>query len=132
MQTCGEDHVNEAKANEESSRQEEVGLPDHQHHHVHQHSCAKHHAAHRHTCHQHTHTHTHIKTCSSEVLKTGLLCLLVPAAHREAQKSFAVFEDMLCRAFLLSETLSTKKRSDKNILAVIEEEHESEVYWASL
>jgi len=79
-----------------------------------------------------THTHTHIKTCSSEVLKTGLLCLLVPAAHREAQKSFAVFEDMLCRAFLLSETLSTKKRRDKNILAVIEEEHESEVYWASL
>ncbi len=85
MQTCGEDHVNEAKADEESSGQEEVGLPDHQHHHVHQHSCAKHHAAHRHTCHQHT--YTHIKTCSRQVLKTGLLCLLVLAVHRRVLQS---------------------------------------------
>ena len=64
MQTCGEDHVNEAKAQEESGGQEEVGLPDHQHHHVRQHGRAKHHAAHCHACHQHTYTHTSMLSCS--------------------------------------------------------------------
>lgn len=47
--TGGENHVNEAKAKEESGCKEEVGLPDHEHHHVDQHRSAKHHAAHRHT-----------------------------------------------------------------------------------
>ncbi len=48
MLTCRVDHVDEAKANEESSRQEEVGLPDHQHHQIDQHRRPKHHAAHSH------------------------------------------------------------------------------------
>ncbi len=39
---------------------------------------------------------------------------------------------MLCRAILLSETLSTKKRKDENLLAVITEKHEIEAYRASL
>ena len=99
MQTCGEDHVNEAKAQEESGGQEEVGLPDHQHHHVRQHGRAKHHAAHCHACHQHTYTHINVCLVQSQVLETGLLCLFVMAAHREAQKSLPVFENMLCTVY---------------------------------
>ena len=48
--TCGVDHVNEAKEDEEGCGQEDVGFPDHEHDKIHQHCRAKQYAAHGHTC----------------------------------------------------------------------------------